>query len=123
MKAYTDLSQSKKLAKILPVESADMYYNLDINLSEKQRHEPEWGNILKDVSPIKTYCCVSCWSLAALLKVMPYPSLSNDGMGVGKVGWMVTVYPNNRRLDSVWYDNPIDACYEMIIELHEQKLL
>ena len=26
MKAYTDLEQSKKLAKILPLESADMTY-------------------------------------------------------------------------------------------------
>lgn len=26
IKAYTDLEQSKKLAEILPVESADMYY-------------------------------------------------------------------------------------------------
>lgn len=26
MKAYTDLEQSKKLAEILPIESADMYY-------------------------------------------------------------------------------------------------
>lgn len=27
MKGYTDLEQSKKLAEILPPESADMYYN------------------------------------------------------------------------------------------------
>lgn len=26
MKAYTDIEQSKKLAEILPIESADMYY-------------------------------------------------------------------------------------------------
>ena len=26
MKVYTDISQSKKLAEILPIESADMYY-------------------------------------------------------------------------------------------------
>ena len=26
MKAYTDLEQSRKLAEILPIESADMYY-------------------------------------------------------------------------------------------------
>lgn len=27
IKSYTDLEQSKKLAKILPLESADMHYN------------------------------------------------------------------------------------------------
>lgn len=26
MKAYTDIAQSKRLAEILPLESADMYY-------------------------------------------------------------------------------------------------
>ena len=35
MKAYTDIEQSKKLAEILPVESADMYYlNRHIDLAE-----------------------------------------------------------------------------------------
>ena len=33
MKAYTDLEQSKELAKILPIESADMYYSLDENIT------------------------------------------------------------------------------------------
>lgn len=27
IKSYTDLEQSKKLAEILPIESADMHYN------------------------------------------------------------------------------------------------
>lgn len=27
IKSYTDLEQSKKLAEILPLESADMHYN------------------------------------------------------------------------------------------------
>ncbi len=40
MKAFTDVEQSKKLAEILPIESADMYFN---------DNEP-------------------CWSLAALLE-------------------------------------------------------
>ena len=28
MKAYTDLEQSKKLAEILPIESADAFYDM-----------------------------------------------------------------------------------------------
>ena len=43
MKSYTDLNQSKKLAEILPIESADMCFN---------DNEP-------------------CWSLAALLDILP----------------------------------------------------
>lgn len=49
--------------------------------------------------------------------------LSKDNIGAGKIGWTVSVYPNNCRFDSFWHDNPIDACYEISIRLHEQKLL
>ena len=31
MKSYTDLEQSKKLAEILPIESADMSYTWDFD--------------------------------------------------------------------------------------------
>ena len=60
MKAYTDLEQSKKLAEILPIESADMYYACgaiapDIMTSCKQDY--------------RGY--TKCWSLAALLNVLP----------------------------------------------------
>lgn len=114
MKAYTDLEQSKKLAKILPIESANMSW-VSTGLGKPfARTIPCHGNP-EEISP--------CWSLAALLDILPYPSLSKDRLGSNKVGWMVSVYPDNSRLDSCWYDNPIDACYEMILLLHEQKLL
>jgi hypothetical protein len=60
MKAYTDIKQSKKLAEILPLESADMYYTC--------------GDIAPDVMVgcKQDYMCYTmCWSLAALLDVLP----------------------------------------------------
>ena len=44
LKAYTDLEQSKKLAKILPLESADMHYQYVLPKSDKIKHNPEIGN-------------------------------------------------------------------------------
>lgn len=73
MKAYTDIAQSKRLAEILPLESADMEY-LTIN---------ETGSFIgtvpfvKDDSEVEdsayshTYNRIACWSLAALLSVLP----------------------------------------------------
>lgn len=113
MKSYTDLEQGKKLAEILPRESADTIYSpLGDNM-----HPWVWTDtfIEKDT--------VLCWSLAALLDVLDYPQLSKDKIGRGKVGWMVSVYPNDCRYDSCWHDNPVDACVEMIIKLHELKML
>ncbi len=117
MKSFTDIEQSKKLAKILPIESADMYYFVADSL-EKQ----EINYAIRCGTPIvKTD--IPSWNLAALLEFLDYPQLSKDKLGSGKVGWMVSVYPNNCRYDSCWHDNPVDACYKLILKLHELKML
>lgn len=114
MKSYTDLEQSKKLAEILPIESADMSYDWFV-IGEKYSSIPQCRKYIDDELP--------CWSLTALLNVLDYPQLSKDKLGSGKIGWMVSVYPNDCRYDSCWHTNPVDACVEMIVKLHEQKLL
>ena len=117
MKSYTDLEQSCKLAEFLPLESADMFYSrADVALGEME----SYANILHreeigDDTP--------AWSLAALLGVLPFPQLSKDKTCTGKVGWTVCVCPNDCRYVSCWYNNPIDACYEMILKLKERNLL
>ena len=111
MKSYTDIEQSKKLAEILPIESADMYYrNNGIDAKLMWEHN----------TPEVKY---PCWSLAALLEILYYPQLSKDKLGGGKEGWMVSVYQNDCRYDSCWHDNPVDACYDMVLRLHELNLL
>lgn len=113
MKSYTDLDQSKKLAEILPLESADAHYWC------KDSEDLRLGggfSIDKDLD-------IPAWSVTALLELLDYPQLSKDKLGGGKVGWMVSVYPNDCRYDSYWHDNPIDACVEMILKLHELKML
>ena len=137
MKSYTDLEQSKKLTEILPIESVDMYYKYVLPKSDKIHYIPEIGN---PVDSLKWYnegytfrgkrepitlseYCIPCWSLAALLDVLPFPQLSKDKLGSGKEGWMVSVYPDNCRYDSSWHDNLVGASYEMIINLHELNLL
>ena len=114
MKAYTDLEQSKKLAEILPIESADMYW--------WSSGKDYYIEAIDDGDFIENRD-IRAWSLSALLDVLPFPQLSKDKLGSGKEGWMVSVYPDNCRYDSCWHDNPIDACYEMIIKLHELNLL
>lgn len=126
MKAYTSLEQSKTLAEILPLESADMSYsfNFDSGTHESSTVPYKDWIVPKYAQPDNGFGQVTpCWSLAALLNVLDFPSLSKDKLGSGKTGWMVSVYPDNYRHDSCWHDNPIDSCYEMILKLHEQKLI
>ena len=73
MKGYTSLSQSKKLAEILPIESADMWWNFysvttDDTTPQIIHLDTPWvGNFNWDNKPDN----VPCWSLAALLQVLP----------------------------------------------------
>lgn len=120
IKSYTDIEQSKKLAEILPLESADYFHAPDAGIVVTEPYKLNED----DETVITAYKgAIPCWSLAALLSVLDYPQLSKDKLGSGKVGWMVSVYPNDCRYDSCWHDNPVDACYEMIIKLHELNLL
>jgi hypothetical protein len=117
IKSYTDLQQSKKLAEILPLESADMHYG---SYSSNFVDYP----IPNSEDDCKCgYKGLPCWSLASLLGVLDYPQLSKDKLGSGKVGWMVSVYPNDCRYNSCWHDNPIDACVDIIEKLNELNLL
>ena len=68
IKAYTDLSQSKTLSKILPLESADMVY-ICIDMGRK------WVNVPRFIEGVPDHTDdydIYAWSLAALLKVIPF---------------------------------------------------
>ena len=102
-KAFTSLEQSHKLAEILPVESADMCFN---------DNEP-------------------CWSLAALLDIFPC-SKESPIVNLTRGGWNPSF---TRRWFATWEDenknvfyscdgtSHVDAVVELILKLHEQKLL
>ena len=117
MKGYTDLEQSKKLAEILPIESADMFYR-DNGIDVKLMWE---HNAPKVTTP--------CWSLAALLSVIPkhikdYNVLRIDISDNDFAIWYDEIgYGVNNDLPDITKDNPVDACYEMILKLKEKDLL
>ena len=128
IKAYTDLQQSKKLAEILPLESADQTWariaiagaNLDVPEEMQYRHNGDM--------PFQYYSGIGtpCWSLAALLDVLPIldnrsPVIPKTFDGKYRVVYHSTAY--ERGIFTHDYDNPIDACYEMIIKLKESNLL
>jgi len=117
MKAFTDISQSKKLAEILPLESADMYYLSEESLVPKVIYN---GMVFFNSEEEKLINSIYCWSLAALLGVVPYLSLHKTFSG-----WRCDSYNKEGTscILGVPADNPVDACYEMILKLHELNLL
>ena len=109
MKAFTDISQGKKLAEILPIETADMRYDEYISYIDGT---PKVG-YKKGVTD-----GIPCWSLAALLGVLPDYTLQDNPNGT-----VFVVSEKEKPIMSDDYDNPVDACYEMIKLLHTKHLL
>lgn len=103
IKSYTNLEQSKKLAKILHIESADMRYPLPCSES----NIPVFGKGGFGSTP--------CWSLTALLNAIPSSTLDSSDSHHYRIRC-------NERY-SEWYDNSIDACYNMILKLHKLNIL
>lgn len=71
MKAYTDIKQSRKLAEILPIESADMCFNISQRTNMPPLMTPyckfkEFFNMEETPDFL-----IPCWSLAALLDILP----------------------------------------------------
>lgn len=117
MKAYTDLPQSKKLAEILPLESADMWFANGLIVAKTSK-EP---NDIKGVFP--------CWSLAALLEAIPkciddYNIFRMDINDIDTSMWYDKIgYGVCNELPDITIKEPVDACVAMIEKLHEQNIL
>ena len=111
IKSFTSLEQSRKLAEMLPLESADMSYEVREDLD---------GYITKTIyTPLihtpynDNY--IPCWNLAALLNILPSATLDSSD------DHHYRVHCNERFTD--WYDNSVDACIAMIEKLYKLNLL
>lgn len=143
MKTYTDIEQSKKLAEILPIESADMWWSKNFIY-----YNPTAAiGISAEYSNVYTYKFgeddIPCWSLAALLEVLPNEISTGENfvdkyqIDIRKYGggdgttWYQIAYGNDRGSSGEWHDmintgekeNIIDCCYQMIVRLKEKDLL
>ena len=116
MKSFTSLEQSKKLAEILPLESADMCWT---SFDEK------WDAYLGSPNPDAIKKEIPCWSLAALLDILPcnlkLVLAINDYQGDRKEKYVIGSVEHEKC--DCFADNPVDACYGLILKLHELNLL
>lgn len=110
-KIYTDLGQSKRLTDILPIESADHFHIIGHLHTDGPRYE-----VIRSKNEVSDHDRFwPCWSLAALLNVLPSATLDSSDDHYYRVHCMERY--------TEWYDNPVDACVEMILKLNELKLL
>lgn len=129
MKSFTDIEQSKKLADILPLESADFHFSANQS-PQGYLEKPIWGN-----SEYADYNAFPCWSLSALLSVLPYHLIVDNQRYVFS---MIKGFDKNGETYAIkyaifnttfyfhltdYYNNPVDACVEMIVKLKVLDLL
>jgi hypothetical protein len=118
IRAYTTIEQSRKLAEILPLESADMMWTYDFTVNDINGI-----NVISNTLKLEEKD-VPAWSLAALLSVLPAEcecmSLEHINYGNNHKKYFMS-YIGGENTDT--YDNPVDACVDMILKLHELNLI
>lgn len=126
IKAYTDLEQSKKLAEILPSESADLYWKNGVSNKYIQCLTPFVINDYR--ANVEFDYDVPCWSLAALLNIIPkhikeYNTLRIDiGEKAFSIWYDEIGCGVNTELPDITMESTVDACVQMIIKLNELNL-
>lgn len=126
MKAYTDIEQSKKLAEILPIESADHHYVRKVtdfmgNTVDGKWSHPKYGNPNSKyanyiVQNFISYEKLPCWSLSALLDYLS-PNFLIDIKNINDK-WELDC-----RFKVIKEEELVDSCYRIILKLKEKKLL
>ena len=120
MKSHTDLEQSQKLADILPIESADMFLALNGTIPVMSKYV--------DNEFVTADMDIPCWSLAALIGVLPLGTDIHNITDGHKIYYYVEIYTKeicmklkrmNKAeicLSSERHENLVDACVEMILK-------
>lgn len=126
IKNCTDLPQSKKLAKFLPLESADMVWTYDFTVNDINGINVIANNFKIEENDIPA------WSLTALEAYMPFQLIENNNRygfyqskGFNKQGETYRFgYKSNDNsflFETSWSNNPIDAAFEMVCWLKENN--
>ena len=114
VKAYTDIEQSKKLAEILPPESADM-----ARCGGENVIMTDYISAKKKFSVCGELTITPCWSLAGLLNILPHPGCFQETSS----HWFCDCFAKNGCYYEEEASNPVDACVEMVCKLKENNML
>ena len=105
-KICTSIEQSKKLIELgVDVNTADMYYDVN-SYGIQSKPEVAIGKVWSKDIP--------AWSLTALIGLMPKFSLEKD---ISNNAGYLLCYNYN----TTYYDEPVDAAFEMICWLKKYK--
>ena len=128
-----DKEKSKVLYNSIP--SSTSYNTLYDSIPSSMSYADNSNKIIDNSNQIDVHADIPCWSVAALLSVLPLHLIIDNQRyafsmikGLNKNG---ETYAIKYALFNTtfyfhltdFYNNPVDACYEMILNLHELKML
>lgn len=112
-KICTSIIQSKKLIELgVDMTTADMYWFHEV-ADMMVNYEPRVITLMSHVNEN-----IPAWSLSALVKMLPKGFLLMDAQGEADV---YSVWVPGFNDPHIWKNNPLDACFEMICWLLENK--
>lgn len=119
IKSHTDIDQSRKLAEILPIESADMWYSYYGNPAYNPAIAYKGEQWFLCQNRLSLHTDIPCWSLSALLNVLPNGTdVVKEKADTENERYMCTVLINDS-LITTFASNPVDACVDAIIKLNK----
>lgn len=123
-KICTSLEQSKKLIELgIDINTADMLWTYDFTVNDINC----LNVISKHLKPEEND--IPAWSLAALLNIIPKRIKDFNILQIAiaekdfSIWYDEIGYGVNTELPDITMEFSVDACYEMIIKLHEQRIL
>lgn len=119
-KTHTDVNQAKRLAEILPLNSADCFYRRFTDHYNTAQYTLEMYPYNKGADKKHD---LPCWSLALLLDML------KDNIKIEKTQldqsdiFTYSIIGDGYDYKTHEHEELIDACYEMIVKLHEKNEL
>lgn len=137
----TTLEQSRKLVEIgIDISTADMYWlNRHIDLTETKYELYVVDRSNEHIDFFNSYAVaidnneiIPAWSLAALLEALDAEIIDEEGneytLTIIKENLQYQLYYHDdwgqaEDIETDYYDDMVDACYEMIVKLKKENLL
>lgn len=131
MKNYTDLEQSKILAEILSGSNDMWYQHIGYSITDGKEKPTYFPMVIRDCESDED---IPAWSLSALERLMPFQIIKNNERFVfyqvkslNKQGGTYRFgYKTNNNFflfETSWYNDVIDAAFEMVCWLKKEKYI
>ena len=132
-KICTTIEQSKKLFELgVDVNTADMWYqHIGYSITDGKEKSTYFPMVIRDNISDDD---IPCWSLVALLKLMPFQIIKNNNRfgfyqvksfnkqgGVYRFGYKTS--NNSFLFETSWYNDVIDAAFEMVCWLKKEEYI